>query len=178
MQDQSHQKTEVDTYKKGGIHIMAKKALNKYSSAFTKQQLLKADKAVTAGEPVRLGQYKVQAQELIKVGSGMLSGQDSAIGRIYADFRDNTASPGAQIEGFVRLSAYDAHNTPKEVIEEFRTEDLRLGANDPSQRKILPQHDLWITEDNVLVLEFIADADGTVGAENTEFIMSMTRGRS
>lgn len=152
---------------------MAKKIGNKYTSAFTKQQLLKADKNVIAGEPVRLGTYKVQAQELVSVGAGMLSGQDSAVGRIYADFQDGVGA----IEGFVRLSAYDAHNTPKEVIEEFRTEDLRLGANDPSQRKVFPQHDLWITEDNMLVLEFIADADGTVNAANTEFIMSITRGR-
>lgn len=147
-----------------------------FASTFTVNELFKAATvAVNAGEINRLGEYKIQAGEEISVGAGLLAGMDNATGRVFMDIRDNAASPGAALSGTIRLQIYSAQNRPIEIIREWRTEDLATTATDKTKQLPLPEHDVWMREDQRLVLEFIPDASGTVGKANSKILLSMTK---
>jgi hypothetical protein len=147
-----------------------------YRGAFTKTDLISAaTKTTVAGEYVRLGVYTVQAGEIISIGYGMLSGQDNAVGRIYMDLKDGSATPAA-LNGTVRLSAFSAQDRPQEILFEARTEAINNNGTDRTKQMPFPEHDLWLTEDKKLVLEFCCDTAATLTKANCTILMDITRG--
>lgn len=143
-------------------------------STFTLANLFAgASKAVAAGEITKLGEYVVTAGEEISVGNGILAGQDNATGRIFAKFM--TASGAAEVTGTVRFHIYSSQNRPIEITHEFRTEDLNTSDTNRTLQLPLPEHAVWLREDQKLVLEFIADSAATITKADSKLTMSMTR---
>jgi hypothetical protein len=152
-------------------------ALEKYSTTLTQADLMDNDTiAVLAGIPIKLGEYQVQAGEEIAIGFGPFAGQESAIGRIYAEIMDDTAT-AAEEPGMLRLSVWDPQNRPLIVLGEWRTETLSSGASDRSLRIPLPESNINLTEDQKLVLEFISDASDTVVKASSTIAVDCTRYR-
>lgn len=143
-----------------------------FRSALTENEMIDAASVdVLAGQFVKLGERKVEAGELITIGFGMQSGQQSAQGRIYMDIQNSTP---AALEGTLRLSVYSPQDRPLKIMGEWRTETLRTGAGDRTQQVPLPENLTWLSEDKKLVLEFEADASGTVSKTNTNILLDTT----
>jgi hypothetical protein len=147
-----------------------------YRSALTKNELIDtATVDVIAGQFVKLGERKIEAGELLTVGFGQQSGQNTAQGRMYMDIRDNAAAPGVVVNGTIRLSVYSPQNRPLVILSELRTETASGGTQDDRASHVpLPEDMTWLSEDKKLVLEFAADATGTVGKTNSAIIMDTT----
>lgn len=78
------------------------------------------------------------------------------------------AAGDAAAEGRVRLVFSDASQTEKRVVDEFATQELDL-ATDPRQLQILPMSGGFISEDDLLIMEFMPTAGaGDVATDPTE----------
>ncbi|UWG95517.1 hypothetical protein LPY66_11345 [Dehalobacter sp. DCM] len=147
----------------------------KYGSTLITTDLIdSASPAVIASVPVKLGEYQVQAGEMIAIGQGSYGSQESAVGRIYMKIYDDTATAVAE-PGLVRLSVWSPQNRPLMVLGEWRTEALESGATDRSLRIPLPESNVRITEDKKLVLEFISDADDALDRADCAIALDVTR---
>lgn len=151
----------------------------KWRSTFTKRDLFtdQSDVQVIAGQFNLLGEYVVKAGETVALGYKDLDGQQDADGRIYMDLKDNSASPGANIEGVVQLAYYDAndHLKPGGIMDEFRTEDLRTNATDRTKQLAYPVKDRGVLRDRKIKLFFKPDAGGTVGYANSTVQINITK---
>jgi hypothetical protein len=147
-----------------------------FRSALTANELIdSADVAVLSGQFVKLGERKVEAGELLTIGFGQQSGQNNAQGRLYAEIRDNSASPGVVLSGTIRLSVYSPQNRPLRILQELRSETVSGGTQDDRASHVpFPESDVWLSEDKKLVLEFMADSAGTVGKTNSVLVMDTT----
>lgn len=145
-----------------------------FRTALTKSSFGMADKAVVANQFQILGERKIEAGELLAVGYGSESGQNNAQGRIFIDIKNNAASPGAALEGTVRLQVYSPQNRPLVILGEWRTETLRTGSGDRTKQIPFPENMYWISEDKKLVLEFAPDSAGTVGLANSTILIDAT----
>ena len=146
-----------------------------FRSALTQNDLIaNATTSGIAGQYVKLGERKIEAGEALSIGFGQQSGQESAQGRIFIDVRDNAASPGAVINGTIRLQVYSPQNRPLVILGEWRTETLRTGSGDRTKQIPLPEDIYQLTEDKKLVLEYMADAAQTVGKTNTIVLLDTT----
>lgn len=144
-----------------------------FRSAFTKANLIKdATTVCIAGNPIILGEYVVPAGELVKIGYGKLEGQESAQGRIYADLQ---VAAGTPAEGTLRISAFSPQNRPKEIMKEYRTETLRQNATDRTKQVPFAEHDLYVSEDKKIVLEFIADSNISIDKAKSTILMDITK---
>lgn len=142
-----------------------------YSSAFSLDKLLTGDVTVTKDVPTRIGEYIVEAGEKVSLGLGSYSSLQDAVGRIYVDLKDDA---DANADGVVRFSVYSPQNRHIKTLKEFRTERLRQGATDFSKAFPLPKSDFNLTEDKKLVVEFIADANVTISATNSDGLFDVT----
>jgi hypothetical protein len=147
----------------------------RFRSALTQADLISAATVTcTAGVPVQLGHRKIEAGEMIAIGYGQQSGQESAQGRVYMDLRDSSASPGAVMKGLVRLQAYSPQGRPIRILGEWRSEVLATGKDDRTKQVPLPEDIYYLPEDRKLVLEFIADATQTLGKTNSSIYLDTT----
>lgn len=143
-----------------------------FRSAFTQKELIAKDTInCIADNPIILGQYVVPAGELVSIGYGNLDGQQNAQGRIFIDLQDTTKA----VDGLIRISAFSPQDRPKEIMREYRTETLRLNVDDRTKQLAFPEHQLYISEDKKIVLEFIADTDCTVSKSKTKILMDITK---
>lgn len=150
-------------------------AIEKYSTTLIGADLIDTDSpAVLAGIPVKLGEYQVQAGEELAIGYGPWAGQESAIGRLYIELKDDEATPTVE-NGTVRLSVWSPQNRPKRILGEWRTETTASGATDRTLRIPLPENSVNITEDQKLVLEFISDAADTLTKASCTVAIDCTR---
>jgi hypothetical protein len=143
----------------------------RFRSALTKNDLITADLALSAGVFMKLGEYRVQAGELMTIGYGQESGQESAQGRIFANL---TTAASAPITGTIRLQAYSPQNRPLVVLGEWRTEVLSQGAGDRTKQVPLPEQLYWLSEDKKLFLEFSSDTAVTLAKTQSTFIIDTT----
>ena len=144
-----------------------------FRSAFTKADLIKADSTVcVAGNPTIVGEYVVPAGEMVKIGYGTLEGQESATGRIFVDLQ---LAAGTPADGLVRISAFSPQNRPKEIMREYRTEVIRQSETDRTKQVPFAEHDLFVSEDKKIVLEFIADSTVTVDKTKSKVLMDITK---
>lgn len=149
-----------------------------FRSTFTANELITADTTtVAAGVITRLGSYKVQAGEQISIGYGQLAGMDNATGRIFMSLFDGTSGTHLEITGSIRLEAYSAQNRPIEILNEWRTEDLNTSATDKTKQLPLPEHAVWLREDQMLVLNLIPDSvgNGSLVKANSKILLAMTK---
>lgn len=143
----------------------------RFRSALTQADMISSSTVTTvAGQFVKLGERKIEAGELLALGFGAQSGQESAQGRIYVDMQNATVA----VEGTVRLQVYSPQNRPMVILGEWRTETLRTGDGDRTKQVPLPEDIYFLSEDKKLVLEFQADASGIVDKSKTKIIFDTT----
>lgn len=146
-----------------------------YRSAFTKDHLMSGDVAVVTGSYMKIGEFQVSAGEMHSIGYGHNSSQEGAEGRVYIDLKDNTASPGANVDGVLRIAVHSPQGRPIRTLAEFRTETLRTDKNDrtkqiPLSSAIFP----FVSEDKKIVVEFLSDANKTIGKANSTILIDTT----
>lgn len=144
-----------------------------YRSTFTEAQLLKTDPSVVANTPVLVGEYKVEAGEMIGLGYGN-GGQNSALGRIFMKLQNSTPT---QLHGTVRVQIASAQDIPLAVVYEARTEDLVSGESDITKRLPFNESELdaRVTEDKKIQLWFISDTSDTISTSDSDIVMSISR---
>lgn len=143
-----------------------------FRSAFTQADLISsATVSTVAGNPIKLGEYVVPAGELVSIGYGSLNGQQNATGRIFIDLQNATVP----VEGLVRISAFSPQDRPKEILREYRTETLRQSLTDRTKQVPFEEHQLAVSEDKKIVLEFIADVTGIVDKSKSKILMDITK---
>lgn len=143
-----------------------------FRSAYTEAQLINdATVSVVEGQIIKLGEYKVEAGELITVGYGEQTGQNNAVGRVFMELKSDA---DAALNGMVRLSVYSPQNRPLKILGEFRTETLISGKTDRTLQTPFAEHSDWLSEDKKLVLEFISDSTATLSKANSDILMDMT----
>lgn len=146
-----------------------------FRSALTQNDLISAATvSCMAGQFTKLGERKIEAGEELSIGYGLHDGQESAQGRIFADLRDNAATPGAEVNGVFRLQVYTPQNRPMVILAEYRTETLRTGSGDRTKQVPLAESSYLLTEDKKLVLEFMPDETATIGKTNSKIIFDTT----
>lgn len=133
--------------------------------------------AVVAGVPTRLGRFPVPLGQIYGYGRGPNLGQTETEGRILVDLRDNTASPGAAVQGVIRLVALNQLDQEAHVYYELRSEQARLGASVLTDRMILPAYEPLIGEGFSLALVVIPDTSVTLGSANTIIAVDARRAR-
>lgn len=145
-----------------------------FRSALTKNDLISGDIVVAVGQYSILGKRTIQAGELLSIGFGQESGMDSAQGRIFIDIKNNAVSPGAVLDGTLRLSVYTPQMRYLVNLGEWRTETLRSGAGDRTKQIPLNESVYQLSEDKILCLEFLPDVAGTVGKNNSSVLLDTT----
>lgn len=143
----------------------------RFRSALTKNDLIAADTVLTAGTFVKLGERKVEAGELLAVGYGAETGQESAQGRVFMDMK---TAASAAISGTLRLQVYSPQNRPLVILGEWRTETISTGSGDRTKQIPLPESMYWVSEDKKIVLEFNADAAATVAKAQSTILIDTT----
>ena len=155
---------------------MPKNVRNKYRKTLTANDLITDGVTLIAGQYVELGRYEVEAGEALAVGYGQYGGQVNASGRAYLFIQDSVP---AQLNGYIRIDLHSPQDRVIETVFEGRTEDLALGANDPTLRVPLPFNYPFAKENRAFVLKMNADAadDGKVVAlANCSCQISFTAG--
>lgn len=145
---------------------------NIYRGTFTVDDLVdSATVSLVAGQYIKVGERQITAGELIALGYGLKSGQESAEGRIFMNIRDNN---DALIPGTVRIVEYTPQDRPIKIVDEFRTETLVQGDGDRTKQLPYPEKVRWLSEDKKYVLEIKADSNVTLTKANCEILIDVT----
>jgi hypothetical protein len=155
---------------------MAYKLSNPYRSTFKATDFAAADVTMVANQYVEYGRYTVKAGQGVALGYGALAGQDSATGRIYAKFIDDTFGDVTVEEGMVRIEIRNPQDRPVKTIFEARTEALRTMVAAPSSDQLIPLPMMAdvVTEDFSIVILFKADAADTIQFDFTKMSIDYT----
>lgn len=147
-------------------------SLEEFRSAFTKDHVMSGDVAVTTGSFHKIGEYKVEAGEMVSLGYGQNETQEGAPGRIYIDLKDDA---NAEMNGLLRFAAHSPQGRPLKIMAEYRTETLRTDLSNRTLQVPFPSTNFpYLSEDKKLVVEFLPDASGTVSKANSKIIFDIT----
>lgn len=147
-------------------------ALEEYRSAFTKDHLMSSDVSVVSGSYMKIGEFKVEAGEMYSLGYGQNESQEGSPGRIYVDLKSDA---NANVDGILRFSVHTPQGRPIRTLAEFRTETLRTDKNNRTLQVPFPSAKFpYVSEDKKIVVEFLADANATIGKANTTMVMDTT----
>lgn len=141
------------------------------TSLNTSQVITSATVALVAGQMVEIGRFTVQAGVGLTLGQGAAEGQDSAIGRIYANFRNTTP---ADVNGMFRIDVENASKRVVKTIFERRSEQLRTDVADRRKQIPFPQIKGIAGEDVSYVFRFMADAAGTLSQAQSTISLDAT----
>jgi hypothetical protein len=148
--------------------------LKGYRSAFTKEDLLFTSTPCNAGQYTKIGEYKIVAGELVKLGY-LQGDQAGAEGRIHIELKN---SAGTTLSGTIRLVALSPQDMPlnPSILFEARTEALNQSSSD--RTKQIPFNDLGIalSEDKKYAVNFKPDGSSvTVDKAKSTVLMDITR---
>lgn len=145
-----------------------------FRSSMNEQDLMTGDVAVLAGIPTRIGEYKIEAGQVIKMGFGEYKSMQDAVGRIYADIKDST---NAVVSGKLRFSVWTPQNRLIEVLAEFDIDTINDNLSDPTKRQPLSGTDFpYMSEDKRFVVEVITRVDKTISKTNSRILFDTTEG--
>ena len=152
-----------------------------YPGTFTEADIFDASTvACPAGQYTLIGEYKVQADELVGVGRGMYAAQDTAIGHLYAEFYDNSGTPVQLLAGKLRIMYVSSQDIPigsKPVFVDVDLAQLATGATVPGDRFALPFENVLLSKDRKIQF-LIYNATGssvTLSKANSKAIIDITR---
>jgi hypothetical protein len=150
-----------------------------YRSSMNTGKILNTGATVTClpNVPTKLGEYKVQAGEMIALGYGEQSGLDNAVGRFFADIRDNAVAPGGALNGVLRLSVFSPQDRPLQILAEYDTDIVNDNPTDRTKQTPFPFNKTFLSEDKKLVLEFISSAGASVvvSQANSKILFDVTQ---
>jgi hypothetical protein len=149
-----------------------------YRSSMNTGKILNTGATVTClpNVPTKLGEYKVQAGEMIALGYGEQSGLDNAVGRFYASIKDTNATP-VELNGVLRLSVFSPQDRPLQILAEYDTDIVNDNPSDRTKQTPFPFNKTFLSEDKKLVLEFISSAGSsvTVSQANSKILFDVTQ---
>lgn len=152
---------------------------NFYRATMTKQDVFAADtQLLTLNEFIKIGEYKVLADELVGMGYGAGTQQDNAAGRIYADFKDTTGTPVA-IGGTFRIMMMSSQNIPlgeKPVILDIDVAILR-GSTNRSEQLPFDFQNVFLSKDKkfVFYIKNVFASAQTVSKANSTVYIDITK---
>lgn len=109
-----------------------------------------------------------------QLGFGAVSTQDGADGRFFMDLRDDTAAPGVEQNGFLRISVFNTQDRQVSTLWESRTESLRSSETDRRQQIPVSEVGPVLTQNYAFVFQLKPDAAFTPGSTNTIILLDMT----
>ncbi len=135
--------------------------------------------AVVTGSYQVLGTYTVLSQQEYMWGQGEKQ-NDANQGYVYVSLESAVHGGGGvlggtQMEGKVRLTAYDANDRLLGVVFEEHTSMLRGSKTNRELKIPLPLFRVpLVAEDSYLAIEFKPEAAGTVSYTTSEFLLPVT----
>lgn len=149
-----------------------------YRSSFALSDFMAADVACPQNVFTRLGSYTVPAGMLVSLGYGANESQEGSPGRLYFDIRDNTASPGAVIDGIIRISVVSPQDRPIKTLCEFPTTVLRSDKTNRTLQVPFPASGFpFVSKDRKISIELKnTGATKTVSLTNSYLSMDTTVG--
>lgn len=150
-----------------------------YPGSFTQKEVCsEGDVALTPGVYTKIGEYKVQADELVGIGRGSYSAQNDAVGRIIANFKDSSGN--AITSGKFRIMLVSSQDIPigqKPVWIDVDLNQLTLGATNPAEKYVLPFDGTLLSRDKKFQF-FIMNTTSssvTLDASACSVLMDITR---
>lgn len=155
---------------------------NLYPGTFTENQVITegATVTLTPGNYTKIGEYVVKADELVGPGRGGYNAQDTAIGRLFAQFYDNSGTPVAITDATFRVMLESSQDMPvgtRPVYLDVDCSQLTLGATDPSHRFTLPFENVMLSKDKkfVFLIKNNTSSAVTLAKANSKVAMDITR---
>jgi hypothetical protein len=133
----------------------------RYTTTFNKAKFLSANvTGLEVGAIKKIGEYKVQAGEILTIGEGKYDTFPDALGRIFGVLKDTATTP-VEITGLLRFSIHSPQGRPLKTMFEMHTSKLNTSATDRRLQTPLSERIEELTEDKKLVIEFIPETIGT-----------------
>ena len=133
-----------------------------YPGSKVLKDFMAADGAYVAGNYTDMGNIAMGALQSLQIGRGTHTGQAQAIGRIYGNFKDTSATQVA-LTGRIRLQVFDPNAVPvaNGLLLDERTEALATPASNIRADSLpLPLRGLKIAPNYSLHLLFQGDKGG------------------
>lgn len=153
-----------------------------YPATFTEQEVISkgATVTLTAGEFVPIGEYVVKADELVGMGKGLYGDQASSIGRLFAEFMDNSQTPAQITEGKFRIELMSSQDMPlgtKPIYIDVDLAALYAGASIVSDRFVFPFEGILLSQDKKFVFKIknTSSSAVTLSKANSTVLMDITR---
>lgn len=153
-----------------------------YPGTFTVDQVITEGATVSLAPGVftKIGQYVVKADELVGIGRGQYDALNSAIGRLFAKFKDNASTPATITNATFRIMLESSQDIPigsKPVYVDVDLTQLLLGETDPSQRFVLPFDGTMLSRDKkfVFMIKNNGSSAVTLVKANSTVEMDITR---
>ena len=126
-----------------------------------------------------IGEVIVKADQYIGLGYGGVDTQDSAMGRLYVDLKDNSNTPVA-IEGQFRIEIYSSNDMPlggKPVLIDYDLATTALGATVRSERLPMMFNNIMLSEDKKFVFKVknTASSAQTLSRANSKVEIDITK---
>ncbi|MHB2020329.1 MAG: hypothetical protein ACYCW6_25615 [Candidatus Xenobia bacterium] len=118
---------------------MPYKVQSAYPGAKVLKDFISANAAYVAGTYTDIGNIAMGALQSLQVGRGTHTGQQSAIGRMYAKLEDTSTTP-VSLSGRVRLQVYDPNGVPvaNGLLLDERTEAIAEPASGLNRNEMFP----------------------------------------
>ena len=124
---------------------------------------------------LQFGRFQCPAGLAFGMGYGDMRSMEAAPGRIHINLR--TVAP-ANIDGMIRIVQLDPQLSPIQTCWQGRSDDLRLGAADPTIRAPFAEDPrFWISQDFSFSFEVLGDAAQLVAVAASTILVSMTQAR-
>lgn len=150
-----------------------------YPGSFTEKEVCsEGNVSLTPGVYTKIGEYKVQADELVGIGRGSYSAQNDAVGRIIANFKDSSGN--AITSGKFRIMLVSSQDIPigsKPVWIDVDLNQLTLGATNPTEKYVLPFDGTLLSRDKKYQFFIMNTTNSavTLNAATSSVLMDITR---
>lgn len=150
-----------------------------YPATFTQQEVIGgATVSLTPNEFVKIGEYVVKADELVGMGKGGYDSQQSAIGRLYALFKDNANADITQ--GKFRIELMSSQDMPlggKPIYIDVDLAALKAGATTIADRFVFPFDGTLLSQDKKFVFKIKNTTAGAITLDKSKstVLMDITR---
>lgn len=135
--------------------------------------------ALVLGTYTKIGQVVVKADERIGMGYGSADMQDTANGRIYCDFKDNSGTPVA-ISGMFRIEMESSQDMPigaQPIVIDVDINTINQGGTNRTQQIAFPFTNILLSKDKkfVFYIKNTAGSAQTLSQANSTCLVDITR---
>jgi len=115
------------------------------------------DTTVTEDEYRTVERFEIPKGEVAQLGQGQANTQTDAVGRLFADIKDDA---DAAISGKVRFVIENTQNKPVRTISSHNTSTVNVGSNDRGSRRPYPLRPQQTAEPYKIAIQ-VQTASGT-----------------